>query len=245
MVSSRAVLTARVLAGALLSLAACGCFEYNEELTLNRDGTGTVRISGWIDAKVAEAFYSGEANTQLMPPITRGIANDMSVGTSDVRVAAFSSTLEGGKWLYDVTFEMVDLDALGAARFFRQREILLRYATAKQTRFSCYIEPSLLRLARDQAQVYKDNPYSEKLLAAMDSDDFKKSVSEAPLTYKVTLPGAKISGNATRMDIDPSGETVSAVWEYRLSEIHESEKAPRFELTFPVAETAQAPGTGP
>lgn len=236
MVSSRVVPGARVLAVALFALCACGCFEYNEVITLNRDGTGTATISGWIDANVAESLYSGEEGRQVMPPVTEGIARDMSVGSEDVRVASFSCTLESGRWHYDVTIEFANLDALSDTVFFRQREMSLTYVTAKQTRFRCYIRPSLLQMARERAEKYTDNPYSEKLLAAIDSDDFKKAVADVPMTYKIVLPGVKISGNAARTDSDPSGDAVSAVWEYRLGDILTPDKAPRFELTMDLPE---------
>ncbi|MHC4711877.1 MAG: hypothetical protein ACYTAN_01225 [Planctomycetota bacterium] len=221
---------ARALACILLALAACGCFEYTEEITLYKDGSGTVNITGWIDGKVAADFYTSDEVKKIMPPVTKGIANAMSAGSEKVVITDFVSGLQAGQWRFEVTLEFADLDALNKVKFFNQREFSLTYVTAKQTRFRSYPKPDLLQTARDMAQVHKDNPYSKTFLEA-EEVDLRKLVAAAPIVYKVTLPGSKVRGNAETTDHDPREGTVTAVWEYTLDEMISQEKPPRFELT--------------
>ncbi len=230
MVPSGKLSRARALACVLFALSACGCFEYTEEIFLNKDGSGTVTITGWIDGEAARAFYASEEASAVMPPVSRGIANAMSAGSEKVTIADFVSTLEAGRWQFEVTLDFADLDSLNRVKFFRQREFSLTYVTAKQTRFRGYPKPTLLQTARDMAEVYRDNPYSENFLAAGETD-IRKLVAGAPVVYKVTMPGSRVTGNAESTDRDPREGTVTAVWEYTLGEMISQEKPPRFELT--------------
>lgn len=215
-------------------LAAClllyGCFEYNEEIRFNSDGSGTVRAHGWIDYEVANRFYSGEDDQQVLPPITTGMVNYFAVGSRKVSIEEVSVMPAGGKWVFDITVAFANVEELRKTNYFRQRAVNLAFQTAKKLRFTGKATPSPLEIAKDHADVYKGNPYSAKFIEMYGTDEFKALAELGSLTYMVAIRGANAAGNADRVETTDQN-TIEAYWSFNAGDLIDVEIPARFQLT--------------
>lgn len=208
----------------------CGCFEYNEEIRFNDDGSGTVRVYGWIDYEIAKRFYSGEEDQQVMPPLTAGMVDYLAVGSRKVDVEEVSVVPEGGKWVFDITLAFADMEELRKTNYFRQRGVNLTFQTAKKLRFTGKATPSPIEIAKDYADVYKDNPYSVKFLEMYGTNEFKALIEPGKLTYMVAMRGAKAVGNADRIDTTTKN-TVEAHWSFDIDDLIDADSPVKLQLT--------------
>jgi len=228
MVSSRLRVVCAVFA-AVLCLAACGCFEYNEEIRLNEDGSGTVRVHGWIDYETASGFYSGAEDEQVLPPVTAGTVKYLITGSSKVWADEVTVVPEGGKWTFDIRVSFADIDELKKTNYFRQRNPSLAFRHAKELRFSCRATPTPVEMAKDYAEVYKDNPYSEKYIEAYGGERFSRLTNQADFDYVVSMRAADAAGNAQSVEAVEKNR-IEGRWHFEARELLDAEKTVSLDL---------------
>ena len=216
--------------GAVLSavIILCGCFEYEEEITLEKDGSGTVRIRARIDAEAA-AVYQGGSTEKGQPPVNKGMINALSFGSRKAELGPTTIDREPKAWVYDVTLYFDDVESLANVKFFRSRKLVYRYVTAKEVRFGQSVVPTLLDLMKTQAETFQDNDYAYSFLQAIENDALKKMLAGARLTYTVIMPGTSAVGNTSDIN-DLGANKVSGQWSYTLGELAESELTERLNL---------------
>ena len=217
----------------LVSAAAWGCFEYKEVLTLKDDGSGTVHITATVPESTAAQFRTEESEGKTPAPVRAGVIQQMMVGTRNARLARCDVTLENGLWTYDVIVEFTNIRELTKVVYFKQRNVRVELATAKEMRFHEEIRPSLVQMAKDQAKVLTEDAYSKALLDKAEKPVFQALVESAKMTFEVVLPGigATFEGQYF-IEKDERGESmIRATKEFKQSDFAPTATNPVFDVT--------------
>jgi hypothetical protein len=221
----------------LFAIAAClaavvltgGCFEYNEEISLRDDGTGTVHIHGWIDGEVIKDLYTGDPDSPPTTPMSAGVVTQLIAGTTGVEREEFSMVRDGDRWAFDTVIAFTDIKSLAKTSYFKWRKLSLKYSGAKEVTFRSTIEKNLLAMARDRHDLYEQGPYGEKFLAAVDTPEFLAKVAEGTLTYTFELEAALAEAQDGAVSPVGNGRQV-AKWQYKMADILAAEQPPTQKL---------------
>jgi hypothetical protein len=109
---------ARLLAGALVLLGACGCtsYEYEEEAFLDVDGSGTIRVSG--SREILEALHGGA--------LSSAEALSTLVAGDDVALVSTRETERANRRFFHVEGSFLDWNDLCHRPWFQDRRCRLR-----------------------------------------------------------------------------------------------------------------------
>jgi len=220
---------ARALLVLVFASSLLGCFEYKEEITINDDGSGTVKISGWIDGNITAPLYEGEEERMMPPPVGQGLAERLIVGSRKVTLTDYSMYSEGQKWVFEATIEFADLEELAKTKYFKQRKPSLTMVAAKELRYRSTIGRNLVDMAIDRSEIDKDNKYAAGFAAAMNTENFKNQVLGGKMTYSVAFKGTDATGTTDFVDA-PAPNTVRGRWEFSVPDLLDAEEPARMEL---------------
>lgn len=184
------------LAGILMSaVLCCGCLEYKETLTFNKDGSGSVEITLSIQEQVSSSFLSDEVRLsgKIPPPLKEPAIRAQFYGSRAVNVSAcvVPTRPEDGAWKYIIKADFENIGSLSATKYFKQRGLLLAFSGPKELHFRESFTPSLLALATAEAKNLANDPYAASYLASVDAPDFVKTLQGAKLRYEVVVPGER------------------------------------------------------
>ncbi|MCD6404622.1 MAG: hypothetical protein J7M19_02215 [Planctomycetes bacterium] len=219
-------LGAVVLLGTLL----CGCFEYTQEININDDGSGEVRVTAWIDANVAGRFRADVRGGEIPAPIRKAVIRDITLGSKQVKLTDMTVVLEGDRWVYEITLAFQNAAALAKTKFFRRMHPSLDFVSTKQLRFKEGLTTTLIDIARDRAKTLNEDIYAENFLKAVDTDEFKSLVADAKLTYVVTMPGRTATGNSDRVE-GIGDDRIRASWDFTMKNLLDQRAGSTLEIT--------------
>ncbi len=213
----------------VVCLALNGCLEYNEEIRLNPDGSGTVRVHGQIDYNAAMRYYDGPSDP-VRPPLTRAIVDSLLVGSEAVSISEISVLPEAGRWVYDITVYFSSISELARTSYFRNRAISVGLESPRELGFSASVSPTPFEVARDHAQTFRDNPYSAGFVEAYDTDQIRTHIERSRLSYLVSMRG--IEGTGTADIVQPvRGGLVEARWQFAAAAVLNGRRDARLQLT--------------
>jgi len=96
-------------------VALCGCIEYEEDLTLNADGSGTLKVKYAMQEQMAAMGGSDEGKGEL--PMDKKKVEDLFAKTDGVTVSDVNVSLEDEKRVVTFTLKFDSLDKLVASNF--------------------------------------------------------------------------------------------------------------------------------
>jgi hypothetical protein len=177
------------------ALVCCGCLEYKETITFNKDGSGSVEITLSIQDSVASSFLSDEvkASGKIPPPLREPSIRSQFYGSKSVFVSTcvVPTEPENGVWKYHVKAEFDSVGSLSVTKYFKQRALLLAFSGPKELHFREDFTPSLLTMTTAEAKNLANDPYASSYLASVDAPDFAKTIQGAKLTHEVVVPGER------------------------------------------------------
>ncbi len=227
-----------VSACVLAAMSLSGCFEYKETIDIARDGAGTVRITGWIDAKLARSFYTplrdADKSAPSRPPISKKLATMLAGSSKKIQLTDFEIALEEGKWKFDATLKFETLKDLARIPLFKDRKPLLTYVTPKEIRYRRHLKTTLMEMVLEQAKNLKstESTYAVKFAKAMSDEKFAKefpaNYSQANLIFTVLTRGISATG-ADKVD-SPELNRIRAEWSFIAGDLAANEEGEKMEI---------------
>jgi hypothetical protein len=180
----------------VLAVALCGCFKTKDELTLNPDGSGVVRLETrlLISSDTLQGFgmgvgMGGNEGPVTYPPTSEAEAKrwfpakDFKMTVKEDRAEDVGSTLI-------ITAEFRDVNALLASPYAKAHGLMLAVTNGALSLKAV----SGIEAAARLAEMKDDSGMFGGMIASM--EDFTKRKSEMRTEFHVTLPNTVSSANA-------------------------------------------------
>ena len=184
-----------------IPLALAGCIEYDQEMTINEDGSGTVKIhynsAAQEPVKGGGWLRSGAENVPALPFSEEGIIDsygEAPLVVEDVNIATIEGNPDAS---YRVSFDDIE-DLNGRGIFYLEEGKLAQTFSLEEEEETCTYEQN----------IDFDWPLKE---------EDKSDLAEYVFTYNVKVPGEILETNGTPV----SGDKVK--WEYNLAELLNAE----------------------
>jgi len=191
----------------LLLLFACGCFQVKDELTLNADGSGTIRIESrtGLSPEILGSLgmmsrRGGGSGTAIYPPMSV-IEAKKFFPAKDFTVTAKEKAEEGGTFVtIEATFK--DINAMLTSPYGKAHSLTLK---KDKGGFSLKGLTGAEAIAR-MAEIKDDSGMFGAALPG--AADLQKKAGEMRVEFRVTLPN-----DATRANGARNGKTVTWLFE--------------------------------
>lgn len=184
----------RRFAPALLLVALCGCFQDKDELTIQPDGSGIVRLE--VKSSAAPemvALTGGRFGNQsvLYPPTSEAEAHKF-FPAKDFSVTAKQDASDDGGTVMTITAAFKDINALLASPYGRAHSLTLKIENGQ---LSCKALTGVELVAR-LAEMKDETGEMEASMAGL--GDLRKKAKEMRMEFRLTLPNAISAANGTR-----------------------------------------------
>jgi hypothetical protein len=188
--------------GLLLVVFLCGCFKDKDELTINADGSGKVRIEtqSSLPPEMMEGMTGqmGADTIYVYPPMSETEARKFFPG-KDFTVTVKQQKADNGDVTTVIEAEFKDLNALLASPYGRAHQLSVKIADG-----ALVVKGVTGMEATARCAEMKDDS-GMGMMAMPGIADLQKKKGEMRAEFRVTLPNAISSGNGAR-----DGKT--AVW---------------------------------
>lgn len=181
----------------LLAVALCGCFKTKDELTINADGSGTVRIETrvLVPAEMLGALGLGremadEDTPPIYPPVSEDEAKRFFPPKDFTVTSSEEATGEGSLLVVTATFK--DVNALLASPYARAHGLTLTVTNGTLSLKAVFGVEAAARLAE-----MKEDDAGMFVGRMPGLDELKKKKDEMRAEFRVTLPNAVASANAS------------------------------------------------
>jgi len=184
----------------LLLICLTGCIQTKDELTINPDGSGKVRIETRVVADAGSlAAMSGEMGGGIAyPPISEAEAQKFLPGR-DFKITVKQDKTDKGDTVTVVDVEYKDINSLLASPYGRAHQLSVE--TGKNG-----LVVKAVSAMEGIARMAEIKPDKETGMMAMPGlDDMQKRKNEMRVEFRMTLPNAVTAGNGVR-------DGKSAVW---------------------------------
>ena len=188
------IMRKQILAGLLL-LALCGCIKIKDEITLNADGSGTVRIEtrSSVPTDLAQGMgmgrLGGAGNSVMYPPVSEIEARKF-FPEKDFKITVTQSKADNGEVTTIIEAQFKDLNALLASAYGRAHQLSAKIAAGSLVVQGVSGMEAMARFAD-----YKD----ETGMGAMAGmADLQKKKGEMRSEFRMTLPNAISASTGSR-----------------------------------------------
>lgn len=188
--------TLRGWIAALAALFLCGCFQVQDDLTLQADGSGTVKLT--LHSNLPEELvgmlgmtHYGGGSAPMYPPVSEAEARHFFPGKAFVLKVEQKDAAEGKSLVVEATFK--DVNALLASPYGRAHQLALT------TNQSGALSLRALSGGETLAQAAQMKAEGEMAMFEMPGmEDAAKKKSEMRFEFRVTLPNAVTAANGVK-----------------------------------------------
>jgi hypothetical protein len=192
----------RTLRGWIPALAAvllCGCFQVQDDLTLQADGSGKVKLT--VHSSVPEDMIGmlgmssghGGGGAPIYPPVNEGEARHFFPGKAFVLKVEQKDAAEGKTLVVEASFK--DINALLASPYGRAHQLALT------TNQNGTLRLQALSGGETLAQAAQMKPEGDMDIGEMPGmEDAQKKKGEMRFEFQVTLPNTVTAANGARAD---------------------------------------------
>jgi hypothetical protein len=190
----------KTLTAGLFLACLTGCIQIKDELTLNADGSGKVRIETRVGADAsAMAAMTGEmGGGGAYPPVSEEEARKFFPG-QDFKITVKQDRTDKGETVTVVDVEYKDINALLASPYGRAHQLTVE---TDKDGLAVKAIGGMEGIAR-MAEIKPDNAMG--MMAMPSLADMQKNKEKMRMEFRITLPNAVTAGNGVR-------DGKSAVW---------------------------------
>jgi hypothetical protein len=219
----------KTLTAALLLVCLTGCVQTEDELTINADGSGKVRIKTRVgaDASSIAALAGGMGNNIEYPPTSEAEAQKFFPG-KDFKITVKQDSADKGETVTVIDVEYKDINSLLASPYGHAHQL-----TVETDKDGLVVKA--VSGMEGIARMAEIKPGNEMGMMAMPGfADMQKKKDEMRVEFRITLPNAVTAGNGTR-------DGKSAVW---ISERAKCKDAAEFVQKLSTVAEAHCDGAG-
>ena len=188
----------------LLCLCLSGCFEYEERIVLNRDGSGTMEIEYWTlgDMEI-------ETNDHVFPHMEKDIRKEIKKKYTSDKIRLLDLSVDNKKDSRSVRFKLAfdNLMDLNEVEQFQDSRIIFK-KTGDRILF--------------ERDIFLDGDKPDKhgnLFGRLVVGILETALSNIRFRFEIETPY-----NITKSNADLTPDKNRAVWKYRLSDVMHQEK---------------------
>jgi hypothetical protein len=180
----------------VLAVALCGCFKTKDELTINADGSGALRLETrlLIPSETLQALGAGMSMGEAQGPVTYPPTSEAEAKrwfpAKDFKMTAREDRAEDGGSTLVITAEFKDLNVLLASPYAKAHGLTLAVTNGALSLKAV----SGIEAAAWLAEMKDDGGMFGGMFASM--EDLAKKKNEMRTEFRVTLPNAVSSANA-------------------------------------------------
>jgi len=178
----------------VLAVALCGCFKTKDDLTLNADGSGAVRIETrlLIPSETFQTLGMDEGDAPVTYPPTGQAEAKRLFPAKDFKVTSNEDRAEDGGSTVVITAEFKDVNALLVSPYAKAHGLTLVVTNGVLSLKALSGIEGAARLA----EMKDDVGMFGNVLASVEVEELTKRKTEMRMEFRVTLPNTVSSANA-------------------------------------------------